>query len=467
MTFSKQRSEGFGKWLAKSPYTSPDPLVKVQYEPRGKNLIFGRTLDGDDYNNLIYLGKVLEKSQTRSYFGADAWLDVSFPHVIYITGTRGSGKSFDLGVILEGISSLSIPSPIQNGITPITSIVIDTQSQFWTLGYKPILSIPENERQLNDLNEWRIAPNSLRDLRVFVPSKSPRNLGTEIVFRIRPRDVTHEDWCALLSQDVYGPQGHILGETIRNLENCDYTIRDMMNFINDGGNFENVPDISRNAIMYRLAEYDRSDLFSPYGLNPTDLLDPGQCSVFMLRDLHNADISLITAIIARRLFVAMGNFHSNRKVAGFFGREKINEGKNLPGRVWLIIDEAHVVAPADDSSPARDALVEYVKRGRDAGLSLVMATQQPSAVDDRILSQVNISFNHRLTFQRDILAAVNRIPTKTLNSLRISGVDLTDFGDMLRLLNAGEAFVGDHTSSRAVLTLIRPRVTSHGGYSPA
>ena len=31
---------------------------------------------------------------------------------------------------------------------------------------------------------------------------------------------------------------------------------------------------------------------------------------------------------------------------------------------------------------------ENVKRGRDAGLSLVLATQQPSAVDSKILSQV-------------------------------------------------------------------------------
>ena len=60
------------------------------------------------------------------------------------------------------------------------------------------------------------------------------------------------------------------------------------------------------------------------------------------------------------------------------------------------------------------ALIDYVKRGRDAGLSLAMATQQPSAVDDRILSQVNLSFSHRLTFQADITASVHRIPTKLL-----------------------------------------------------
>jgi hypothetical protein len=184
----------------------------------------------------------------------------------------------------------------------------------------------------------------------------------------------------------------------------------------------------------------------------------------MLRDLRNEDKSLVTAIIARQLFLIMGQHHKELKVAHFF--EKAFEGESLPTRVWLLIDEAHVVAPANLPSPAREALVEYVKRGRDAGLSLVLATQQPSAVDDRILSQVNISFNHRLTFQSDISAAINRVPTKTLGGMKMSGTTLTDFGDMIRLLEAGQCFLGDHASSRTVLVQIRPRVTSHGGYSP-
>src|SRR5690606_1837047 len=102
-------------------------------------------------------------------------------------------------------------------------------------------------------------------------------------------------------------------------------------------------------------------------------------------------------------------------------------------------------------SPARSALVEYVKRGRDAGLSLVLATQQPSALDDRILSQVNITFSHRLSFQSDINAAVDRIPTKSVKAMKFAGTNLTDFGDMVRVLDAGQCFLGDQASSRTVL----------------
>jgi uncharacterized protein len=132
----------------------------------------------------------------------------------------------------------------------------------------------------------------------------------------------------------------------------------------------------------------------------------------------------------------------------------------------MLVDEAHVVAPADEPSAAKSALIEFVKRGRDAGLSLVLATQQPSAVDSRILSQVNLTLGHRLVFQRDINSAIDRIPAKLIPSLKLKGTDVGEFGDMLRSLDAGQCFVGDHNTSRVVMVQMRPRVSSHGGYSP-
>jgi putative protein kinase ArgK-like GTPase of G3E family len=74
--------------------------VKVNYVARGNNLIFGRSSTEGNEDNLVYLGKVLENTVGKNYLNADCWLDTRFPHVIYITGTRGSGKSFDLGVLL-------------------------------------------------------------------------------------------------------------------------------------------------------------------------------------------------------------------------------------------------------------------------------------------------------------------------------------------------------------------------------
>lgn len=464
MSFSTKSDERFGAIIDKSPYAVEDALVKLQYVAKGQNVAFGRTLKGKDYSNLLYVGKILETTKGRSYLGADAWLDTTFPHVIYITGTRGSGKSFDLGVLVEGISKLTTSSPVQNEVRPITSIIIDTQSQFWTLGYAPREAIPANKAQLDELKRWNLAPNSLAKAKVYTPPGTPKFLGTEKTLQIRPKDVKVEEWCALLGQEVYTPQGHIIATTLEALGDTDFEIADIMRYIADDTNWPTMAESSRNAISYKLDDYRRTNLFSANGLVVKDFLEDSTCNILSLRDIRNEDKSLITSVIARNLFDILGTHHNNKKTASFF--QTPFESGGIPDRVWLVIDEAHVVAPSDRISPARSALVEYVKRGRDAGLSLVLATQQPSALDDRILSQVNVAFNHRLSFQSDINAAINRIPTKSIGSMKFLGTSLTDFSDMVRVLDAGQCFLGDQASSRTVLVQIRPRVTAHGGYSP-
>lgn len=464
MSFTTKSAEKFNTVFDRSEYQCSDPIVRVQYVQRGNNIVFGRTLSAENYNGLLYIGKILENTSGKNYLSSDAWIDTTFPHVIYITGTRGSGKSFDLGVLLEGISALSTPSSIQNGVEPITSILIDTQSQFWTLKYKPNPSIDANKTQIDELRRWNIEPNSLSNCTLWIPPKTEKITGDELVFHLRADQVKHEEWCALIHEATYSPQGHIIGQTIDRLNGAPYSLDDMIGYISTPSNWLNINESSRNAVAYKLEDYRRTGLFSKDGLDIKELLVPGRCNVFLLRDLRNEDKALITGLIARQLFTVMGEFHKKLKVSRFFSKN--DDIPNLPSKVWLMIDEAHVVAPSDSPSPAREALIEYVKRGRDAGLSLIMATQQPSAIDDRILSQVNITLSHRLSFQSDIQAAVNRVPTRLLTSLKLGGVEVKDFGEMLRFLDSGECFLGDHNTSRVVMLKVRPRVTSHGGYSP-
>lgn len=463
MSFKQSAAERFAKVIERSNYSTGDQFVKINHVPRGSNVIVGRMTAGTAGKNLIYLGKVLENTSGSSLLGSDLWLDVSFPHVIYISGARGSGKSFDLGVLVEGISTLHAASAIQENVDPITSFIIDTQSQFWTLGYQPKPGIPANAAQLAELKTWNIPANALADIALFTPPKSEAITGTETTFALSPDQVAHEEWCALIGQDVYSPQGHVLGATIDALS-ADYGVDEMIGYVQNDRNWRNVADGTRDAVVYKLEDLLRTNLFQKGGLRVRDLLISGRCNVFMLRDLRDIDKSLVTSIIARQLFTTMGQFHRRLRQREYFDPQK--PGDALPTKVWLVIDEAHVVAPSDRYMPARDALVEYVKRGRDAGLSLVLATQQPSAIDDKILSQVNLAFTHRLAFQSDIAAAMSRVPTKSPQSLKLRGTELKDFVDMIRVLESGECFLGDQATSRAILTKIRPRVTSHGGYSP-
>ena len=79
MSFSTKSADRFGTVIDKSPYMVEDPLVKFQYLSKGQNVVFGRTLKGEDYSNLIYIGKILESTKGKSYLGANAWLDTTFP----------------------------------------------------------------------------------------------------------------------------------------------------------------------------------------------------------------------------------------------------------------------------------------------------------------------------------------------------------------------------------------------------
>jgi DNA helicase HerA-like ATPase len=130
------------------------------------------------------------------------------------------------------------------------------------------------------------------------------------------------------------------------------------------------------------------------------------------------------------------------------------------------LDEAHVLAPSDGSTAATNPLIDYVKRGRDAGLSLIFATQQPSAVNSKLMSQVDITLTHMLGFEADLTAAIARMPTLSSVDYDIDNHATGSLADVIRSLGPGECVVADGASSRIFLGRIRPRLTAHGGATP-
>lgn len=77
-------------------------------------------------------------------------------------------------------------------------------------------------------------------------------------------------------------------------------------------------------------------------------------------------------------------------------------------KVWMLIDEAHQFVPAGKSTLCKEALIQWVKEGRQPGLSLVVASQQPAALDMEVLSQCDVIISHALTTAED-KAALNRL----------------------------------------------------------
>src|SRR5687767_7436801 len=75
----------------------------------------------------LLLGKLAESGRMRRL-----WLDASGEQVIAILGKRGTGKSYTLGVLLEGLAAGRGETPIAKLQTPRAALVLDIMDIFWT-----------------------------------------------------------------------------------------------------------------------------------------------------------------------------------------------------------------------------------------------------------------------------------------------------------------------------------------------
>lgn len=463
-----------------------EPLERAHFQRAGNHLFLGQRKYRGSGDALIYLGKCIESTRIANKYDANVWLDIRTPHVVYIVGKRGSGKSYDLGIITEGLM-LSSGTKITTKDTPITTIIFDTQDQFWALGGMPAEDIPEDHDQIADIRKWGLPLAQITNFQLLKPRGELSEISSALDYSVDPADLTVDDWCSLLQEDRYTPIGHTVETLIEKVARTGYTtvaaasggggrrisakarfeLQDLLACLRDDQDLNSTTaQQTRNAVLWRLNGLANTSLFVSGGLNIREILRPGQLTVLLMRKLDNATKSIVVSVLAKKIFTVMGEFHTKRKVSRRKHTEMPSGYEGLPDGAWVIIDEAHLVCPSDQHTSAKQALIEYVKRGRDAGLSLVLATQQPSAIDSRVLSQVDLLIAHRLVMDGDINAALARMPASLPAKVTIGGQEVTNPGAFLRVLDTREAWIADAESSRAFLVAMRPRLTAHGGDEP-
>src|SRR5690606_8848747 len=125
-------------------------------------------------------------------------------------------------------------------------------------------------------------------------------------------------------------------------------------------------------------------------------------------------------------------------------------------KVWLAIDEAHNFCPSSTSTLSKEILIRWAKEGRQPGLSLIVASQQASAIDKEILTQCGIRVVHRIT-SKDDYRAIDSLSQDYLSE------GLTH---RINALNGpGETLVIDDQQESIVNVQVRPRQSTHGGSS--
>ena len=127
--------------------------------------------------------------------------------------------------------------------------------------------------------------------------------------------------------------------------------------------------------------------------------------------------------------------------------------------VWLVVDEAHEFLPNKGKSAASKSLITILREGRQPGISLVLATQQPGKIHSDVITQSDIVIAHHLTANIDVEAL-----GALMQSYMREGL-----GKQLAILpkESGAAVVFDDTNERIFPIRVRPRYTWHGGESPS
>jgi DNA helicase HerA-like ATPase len=317
--------------------------------------------------------------------GAAVGVDADSPHAAVVLGKRGTGKSYTLGVIAEGLADAA-------GVAPV---VVDPMGVF------------------DGLTE--------AGGRVVAPA-------------IRPAEVPASVWPDLVGLDPAGGPGSLLWRVVADAVGMARTDdgSPSIDALRWAVSEADAPDRTRRAVRNHLRLAASWGVFDATAPPVASLVASGEPTVIDLSGVPEAPAGAVVRAVARGLYDARVNGTVDR----------------LP---WLLVDEAH----AFFDGVADPALRTLLTRGRAPGVSLVCATQRPSALPAVAVSQSDLLVAHRLTASPDVDALATAEATYLA-------------GDLAARLptGTGEALVVDDASETAHTVRVRERRTPHGGGDP-
>lgn len=472
---------------------SVKPDLVADEGPDG-GILMGRVGGADEVEG-IYLGKNAETPYRN------VWLDTRGAHVLYVMGKRRSGKSYSLGAIAEGLVS---EGWVRQGVTSQAVLILDTMNVFLTMPFGCLATFPESSREVRELEKWRIDPEELA-VRLFHPvgTSTPPGIPAEEV-SLRPSDLGPDEWCGLFEVDPFAdPMGHVITEVHGKVAldgyvdsrsgaavgpNPAFNIDDLLGALEYDADLQRYHRDTREALRRRLHAIRRLPVFSMQGLDVANLLRPGYISVLLLRDLDQQLRATLVGLIVKRMMQLRGISEQEERMRGVHlaraaklaseDRRGAEEERRLADacasraqgglpRSWLIIDEAHNYVPAVGVTPSRRPLKKYVDEGRNLGLSIVVATQNPSGLDPSLQRNADVLLVHSLSRRDDIMAAegmINSAPPSEVNlDARHKFEGARAFDNLVRSLPLGYALAATDRANRLFPIRIRPRSTVHGG----
>jgi uncharacterized protein len=404
---------------------------------------------------LIFIGKSFVKMGEYTSLSNPIYMDVARSHVVMIAGKRGSGKSYTLGGMAEALSSLNYEEA-QN----IASLIFDTMGIFWTMKFK-------NHKDRDLLQEWGLDSKNV-DVKIYVPfgyfnEFHDKGIPVDAEFAIKISDLGADDWISMFELKFTQPEAVLIESVISSLKTeGSFGFAEIREMIKKATNIAQDVKNSTSALFDAAETWKLFD--EKAGTTISDLISPGKTTVIdlsMYASTGSFNVrGLVIGLVSKRLFNERMSARREEEIQAVqhgYNYLSFSMKRKMP-LTWIFIDEAHEFLPKEGKTPATDALVQLLREGRQPGISLVLATQQPGKIHTDAMTQSDIVLSHRVTAEQDIQALNEIMQTYLYEGIK------QKMNDLPRL--KGSAILLDDNSERIYPIRVRPRFTWHGGEAP-
>ncbi len=427
---------------------------KIRYAPSRQNLLKIAEVEQSNPLTLLATSDIFwdEIINMEILEGEFTVYDISVPeNHNFIANDIIVHNSYTIGVLAEELSNL--PEETKKNIAPL---IFDTMGIFWTMKY-------QNEKDINLLEEWEETPKEL-PANIWIPEGyfkeyQERNIPVDKKFALDPTEMEIEDWLSIFNLKITEQPAVLIQKIISELKNKKFfDLDEIINKIKESNEEEKI----KKSTIALFQATESWKIFATKETKPTkvqDLITAGKTSVLDL-SMYSSTSSfniraLIIGLVSRKLFKQRILARKKEEIESIHGESSIKKETPL---VWLFIDEAHEFLPINEKTPATNSLLQLLREGRQPGISMVLATQQPGVIHRDVMTQSDIIISHRLTNKHDIEALNEIMQTYLLEGIKKSMNNLPDL--------KGSAIILDDNSERLYPIRIRPRFTWHGGEAP-